>query len=262
MADPVTIYISKGLGSGTLAVTITLCVFSSIIVPLRIWARAKKGAIGCDDYLTVIGLITYIFFCVVAIMGCLSGWGATDDAISGKDLTGQMRKNGLRWIFVCEATYLVCLPFIKTSICVALLRITSAKRYVIPLWLTIVVGIVGSAVGFGTVISQCKPINVSWEGGPGDCSGLDTVGKMTFAMSTVTIITDWLCAIFPGLILWNLNMKPRVKASLIFVLSLGVLASICTCVRLPYIHLYLQVDISPRDGLCMLRLIHSRALYL
>lgn len=118
---------------------------------------------------------------------------------------------------------MVCLPFVKTSICVALLRITSDKRYVIPLWLTIVVGVIGSAIGFGAVLGQCKPISVSWEGGSGDCSGLDIVGKMSLAMSAITVVTDWLCAIFPALILWNLKMKPRVKASLIFVLSLGAL---------------------------------------
>ncbi|KAI1662412.1 hypothetical protein F4813DRAFT_344449 [Daldinia decipiens] len=249
MADSDPIYLSPGLGSGTLAATIILGALSLIIVSLRIWIRVKKGAIGCDDYLTVISLVIYIFCCVVVVMGCLSGWGAKDDDLSKVDLTGQIKKNGLKWTFVYEAAYMVSLPFIKTSICAALLRITLDKHYVIPIWFTIIIGIIGSAIGFGTVIGQCKPISVSWTGEAGDCSGLETVRKMSLTIATIAIITDWLCAILPALLLWNLNMKARVKTSLIFVLSLGVLASICTCVRLPYVRTYVHVGATPYDGL-------------
>lgn len=59
MENSVSIYISEGLGAGTLAATIILGVVSCITVSLRIWARAKKGAIGCDDYLTVISLVSF-----------------------------------------------------------------------------------------------------------------------------------------------------------------------------------------------------------
>ncbi|KAI8966437.1 hypothetical protein F5Y11DRAFT_343498 [Daldinia sp. FL1419] len=249
MAKSVLIDIPEGLGAETLAATIILAAVSFITVILRLLVRIRKGSMGFDDYLMVIGLGTYMFCCVVIYLACLSGFGAKDDVLFQIDPTGEMRENGLKWMFFFEVGYMACFPFIKTSICVALIRITSDKRYAIPLWLVIIASFVTAAVGLGIVMSQCESISENWKVGPNTCSGLNRLGDVSLAMSAVSIVTDWTCAVIPAFILWNLNMKPRVKASLIFVLALGVLASISTCVRLPLVKMYMHTVSNPGDGL-------------
>ncbi|OTB12759.1 hypothetical protein K445DRAFT_369073 [Daldinia sp. EC12] len=249
MSGPTFINVQEGLGAETLAATIILGVFSSLTCILRVWARISKTAMGLDDYLMVLGTLSFIACCVIAGLGCLSGFGAKDDVVLGIDPTGQLRKNGFKWVFFFGLAYMACLPPIKISICITLLRVTTAKRYTIPLWLVIIVSVVGTGSGIATIMIQCKPIAANWDESVGKCGGWDRVGTMTTAMSAVSIITDWMCAIIPALLLWDLNMKPQVKASLIFVLALGALASIATCVRLPYIRMYTHAENQPTDGL-------------
>ncbi|KAI1472397.1 uncharacterized protein F4812DRAFT_454213 [Daldinia caldariorum] len=238
-----------GLGAETLAAAITLCIVSSIVVILRIWARVRNGALGFDDYLMVLGSFTYLFCCIVVHLGCLSGFGATDEVVYAIDPTGELKKTGMKWLFFFEVGYMLCLPPVKVSICVALLRITSQKRYTIPLWVVIIVCVIGTATGLATIFIQCKPIAANWNGDAKHCAGVNQTGVMNTAMSVTSIITDWMCAIFPAFILWKLNMKPQVKASLIFVLALGILASISTCIRLPYVHKYIRAGEASVDGL-------------
>lgn len=50
--------------------------------------------------------------------------------------------------------------------------------------------------------------------------------------------TDWVCAAIPFVIVAGLQMSRRKKVSVICILGLGVLASIATCVRMPYLKYY------------------------
>ncbi|KAI0886035.1 uncharacterized protein GGS22DRAFT_199447 [Annulohypoxylon maeteangense] len=240
---------SDELGIGTAVTSMTLGIASIITVALRLWVRLKNGAIGNDDYLMVVALALFITCCVLAHLGCRSGLGATDEAIRQHDPSGTMYEVGLKYFFIFQLFYMFCLPFIKASVCVALLRITREKRYVVPLWGVIILSSFAGLFGFASVMAQCQPIAANWNMDINACDGTVRVGAMSITVATVSILTDWLCAILPTILLWNLNMKLKVKASLIFVLALGALASISTCVRLPYIHIYKHIYVEPDNGL-------------
>ncbi|KAI1392093.1 uncharacterized protein F4822DRAFT_115348 [Hypoxylon trugodes] len=235
MANSVPIDLSGGLGPDVLACTIIHCVFAIVAVALRAWVRIKSGAIGKDDYLMFIALIVYIACCIFTFGGCFSGLGSTDQIVTAFDPTGKTYNNGLKWFFLFLATYMVCHPFIKLSICVALLRISRAKRFVIPLWIIIFLSIFTSLLGLGAVLDQCHPIAANWEPSVGECTKGVQSSKIVVAVSAISIIIDWSCAILPALLLWNLNMRLKTKVSLAFILALGALASISTCIRFPYI---------------------------
>ncbi|KAB2110420.1 hypothetical protein AG0111_0g1641 [Alternaria gaisen] len=57
-------------------------------------------------------------------------------------------------------------------------------------------------------------------------------GKKAFALSAVSIFSDWFCAIIPIPLLWNVQIDFRVKISIIALLGLGVFASTAAIVRL------------------------------
>lgn len=77
--------------------------------------------------------------------------------------------------------------------------------------------------GFTAVMGACKPIAANWNLNYADCDGTARVGAMSITVAVSSILTDWLCAILPAIMLWNLNMKLKVKIWLIFVLALGSL---------------------------------------
>lgn len=75
-------------------------------------------------------------------------------------------------------------------------------------------------------------------------------------MTTVSIIvsavqmgTDWACAVIPFFIVAGLQMSTRKKVSVIVILGLGVVASICTVIRLPYLKYY-DTAKYPTETLC------------
>lgn len=50
----------------------------------------------------------------------------------------------------------------------------------------------------------------------------------------MNIAIDWLCALMPIPLLWNVPLDRRAKLSVAVLLSLGVLASVAACVRQKY----------------------------
>lgn len=67
--------------------------------------------------------------------------------------------------------------------------------------------------------------------------------------SAFQVITDWVSALVPALIIMNLNMRRRLKVSLVCVLSVGSLASIAVTVRMFY-YKYFDVKAYPDNYLC------------
>lgn len=51
----------------------------------------------------------------------------------------------------------------------------------------------------------------------------------------MTIVSDWLYSIMPIFMIWNVKMTTQKKATVAFVLSLGVFASVATLIRLKYL---------------------------
>jgi hypothetical protein len=61
---------------------------------------------------------------------------------------------------------------------------------------------------------------------------------LSYLVSVMSLITDWTCSLLPCFVVWNLQMKSRLKASVCGVLALGMVASAATIVRLPYLKYY------------------------
>jgi hypothetical protein len=62
--------------------------------------------------------------------------------------------------------------------------------------------------------------------------------------------TDWTTAAIPCYIVAGLQMPQRKKISAILILSLGITASIATCIRMPYLKYY-DTQKYPTELMCM-----------
>ncbi|KAF5024354.1 hypothetical protein F66182_3584 [Fusarium sp. NRRL 66182] len=104
-----------------------------------------------------------------------------------------------------------------------MLRICDARRrFVWTLWGVIAIMIITALIFILAIANVCYPIMTLWaETTHGTCNPrLDsTIG---FFFSAVSILTDWTLAILLGILLWNIQIKPRVKLSVGLMLGLAV----------------------------------------
>ncbi|TDZ61802.1 hypothetical protein CTRI78_v004085 [Colletotrichum trifolii] len=224
------------LGMATLGVTLGLGGTSLLVVLLRIWARMKTRAVGLDDYLMAVGLLIFLSCCVFTCFAVFAGMGTYDNRLRDWNQVA-----GVKWLVFFQITYAWSLPFIKASICFTVFRITNRKRYRLILWSVMVASILSTTVGFIAVVAVCRPVSFTWDKSiDGHCAPSNIITSISYVISVLAIITDWTCAVVPTVVVWGLQMKSRVKASVCAVLGLGAIASAATVVRLPYLQHYNQ----------------------
>ncbi|KAF6819676.1 cation-transporting atpase 4 [Colletotrichum plurivorum] len=217
---------SDGPGVATLGVTICLGSVSLIVVILRGWARQKTGAIGWDDFLMMAGLAIFLACCVFTSMAINAGMGTADERLTDWN----------QWLVFFQITYAWSLPFIKTSICLTVFRITNRRRHRVILGGVMVASMLSTTVGFVAVVAVCRPVSYTWDKSIDEkCAPSTIITTISYVISVLAIITDWTCAIVPTVVVWGLQMKSRVKASVCAVLALVAVASAATIVRLPYL---------------------------
>lgn len=251
-----------GDGVPSLYVTCVLLALSWFTIVLRVWVRIRVEAFGLDDWLMCIGLVSLVpvlFFSRVTLMRRLPiasvhrhGWLGNhlllsrlranvreypplgdDEGHQGKFPSPPLTTATLPSIrvgnmesqlfFIAEFFYASCTVPIKCSICVTLLRIATARRPY-ELFLYGLVGlVVVSAIIFNVAVGNlCKPIEALWGEKQGVCSP-SLNSSVSFFFSAVAIVTDWSLAIVPGFLLWNVQMKDRVKISVALILGLAAL---------------------------------------
>ncbi|KAK7964460.1 hypothetical protein PG988_011434 [Apiospora saccharicola] len=232
---------SKGL----IGVCVTMMVLDTVIVGLRVWVRfwylRSTKAWGMDDTLTVLGFTPYFASCVFVILSAHYGLGLRDDR-----LTDLLMLRASEYFTYWQLSYAIAIGFVKSSICVALLRLTNERCYRIPLWLVTLSAAVVGVSGVITTLTLCHPIAANWNKGLGTCSAADIVLKLVYMINVMAIFTDLVCAILPWFILRKLQMPKRTKYSILFVPSIGILASIGSVMRIPYTSAYLVKE----DILC------------
>lgn len=125
--------------------------------------------------------------------------------------------------YIAEYFYASCTLPIKGSICVCLLRIADTRRrFVWSLWIIIGATVIAPIIFIIAIANICHPITALWGETEGVCtSSLNSDASYFF--SAVSIFTDWAIALLPAVLLWNVQMKWRVKGSVAVILSLAAL---------------------------------------
>ncbi|TLD23852.1 hypothetical protein PspLS_06334 [Pyricularia sp. CBS 133598] len=206
--------------------------FALISMLLRFWIRARKNTWGPDDWAMVATVPVWLVTTVSTIAMAWSGIGQQDDT-----LTPEQMVNSLRWFYIFQESWCFVLVTLKWSIGFTLLRIAGGKRWVTILiysclvLVTICTGGTGMFLFFG-----CDPVEKNWQTEiPGTCHPRAIQTALSFLVAAVSILTDWVFAILPAVLIWNLQMPNRVKMSVIGLLGLGFFASIAPIVRLRYL---------------------------
>lgn len=115
--------------------------------------------------------------------------------------------------------------FIKLSIGAFLLRLAIQKRYRYTIYISMAVILVWSLVLWFWDMFQCSPVKAQWDYTLPNytCVSAQAVVNAAYALSVMTIVTDWLYALLPIPMIWKLKMTTQAKATVVVILGLGIL---------------------------------------
>jgi hypothetical protein len=110
----------------------------------------------------------------------------------------------------------------KISIGWFLLRVTTSKIHIWIIYIAMLSTALSGIVFFFVTMFQCAPIAFFWDKDlPGHCVDIEVIIGLAILYSVFSVISDFIFAILPGVIVWNLQLHQRTKMLLIPLLAMG-----------------------------------------
>ncbi|KAL5115781.1 hypothetical protein ACEQ8H_006276 [Pleosporales sp. CAS-2024a] len=205
-------------GEKQIIITVVLSAIATLFVAARVLIRAKKGFVGSDDWLLLVGVFLLYLQDVGAVLLAVKGG-------EGKPLA-ELTMDEMTWLFKMffwpELGYTITITLIKVSILISFRRIFGH----IP-WVRNCIWVIGSlCVSWGiaiffTVVFQCSPVDKAWLPlKPGRCIELI---PFLWGNSISNNLLDWSILILPIIPVWRLQMDSKQKALVICAFFLGSL---------------------------------------
>ncbi|KAI1075871.1 hypothetical protein F5B20DRAFT_368620 [Whalleya microplaca] len=224
-------------GSALVGTCAIMLILTWLSVFLRSYVRAflTKG-FQSDDWCMLAAQANFTISCSLILRGVYYGLGRHNKSLDQYD-----EIQGLKYQALATATYVSNMWLIKSSIGIFLLRLSNRKRYTYTLYASIAIVTVWSLALFFWNIFQCNPVEAQWDytilktDTTSHCVSADEIVNAAYALSVMTIISDWLYALLPIPMIWNVKMTTQAKLTVIVILGLGIFASIATLVRLKFL---------------------------
>ncbi|PVH78405.1 hypothetical protein DL98DRAFT_573151 [Cadophora sp. DSE1049] len=210
-----------------------LGVITNTAIGLRLYTRIKLArGIGSDDYLIIAASLVLGY---VQISGTIEviAFGLGKHTFN---VDPRFHLPNLYLYWSDEMAYQITITLIKGSILCFYLRLFPGTRFRAACFAMISIT-VSTGLGFlGVTIFQCKPIRGVFDKSiPSTC--LD-VNALTYASSAMSIAIDFTVLLMPVPQLLKLRVPKRQRNSVLLLFSFGLLASIISVVRLPFIIQY------------------------
>ncbi|KAF2233432.1 hypothetical protein EV356DRAFT_568080 [Viridothelium virens] len=194
-------------------------IVASIVVILRLTTRiwiVKK--VGWDDYTIVLATCGHIIGMALVICELQYGFGLHRQYISPADFSIFQKYSYVEWIQTFQT-----LMFNKLSVCFFLLRLPVDTRLIRPIQWTIGALIISNAVLTFLWIFQCWPVPAAWiTSKPATCFTFAQLQRIIISQAIISIISDFILALFPILLLWNVQISRRTKIGLCSLMALGL----------------------------------------
>jgi len=225
----------KDMGLTLVVVNFIFLPLSCIAMALRIYIRSTRRTIGADDYLLLAGLVLFAATVTMSTLAAQNGVGEHHPTWGSAEM-----RDGIMYFTLWQLFYVSSTVPVKASICISLLRITMKPLFRVILLALIVLSCISTLIACIVVWATCRPMAFTWDKtiDGGKCSSLEMTIALSYVVSGVNIVTDWTCAIMPALILWDVQMRRKLKISVCVILGMGAIASTATLVRLKAIPSY------------------------
>ncbi|KAF4499897.1 integral membrane [Fusarium agapanthi] len=239
LADALKPLTPKNLGPAVQGFAIAFGIVGVIVVCLRIYVRAGLSGVsprllGFEDYLAVLATILLMPAVVFSVLAARYGVGSRDANIPSHMYLIRAVEYQTYW----ELFYFTSSTIIKCAIGLTCIRLDGRKRVLFPICVNMSIMVIVTVLALAFVFANCKPFSATWNPALGTCQKVISLQTVSYIVSAIQMATDWACAIIPFFIVAGLQMSRRRKTSVIAILSLGVSASIATCIRMPYLRYY------------------------
>ncbi|RYC65169.1 hypothetical protein CHU98_g1039 [Xylaria longipes] len=211
------------------AVTWLLAPVAIIVVSLRFYTRAAiVRRIAWDDWVMLLALILMLIDSIFVQLSIHYGLGRHQDTLTEEDAI-----QAIKWDYLAQPPAIIGPAFGRISFAMLLLTlVTVQKPRRILLYALIVSQFVFNNLVYILILTQCKPIEYLWDRRvEGVCWDLVYQRNIGFFQGA----TDLALAVFPAVIVWQLQMKLSQKLSLAVLMGLGVFAMVGSILKTVYL---------------------------
>ncbi|KAL4996669.1 hypothetical protein BDV10DRAFT_202261 [Aspergillus recurvatus] len=202
---------------------------AAVILILRVFAKLKLRQFRFDDVLMVVAWVMTLAATVLLQKSVEHGFGTNLELLVGTpDLKIVLKAIAIEIPLVTIST-----GFARSAFALYVIAILGSKRkYQIPLWTVMLLQLAGNIVSGVLPLSICEDVRILWDATvKTHCGDSNAVIKFAYFSSAVNAASDFFLAVFPTVIFWNLNLRLRIKISLIVLMSLGILAMIASIIK-------------------------------
>ncbi|KAK1511177.1 uncharacterized protein CCOS01_14939 [Colletotrichum costaricense] len=218
-----------------IAVVTVFHLLAQLSVTLRIYARIRViKAPGWDDTVMVLSAICAWGGWISFVIQAQYGLGKHISTID-KKYDYIVFNHVAFWQAIISAAG--ALMFLKVSIALSLLRLSKTGWYKWALWSTIALVLFYSIGGMFPFFLHCKPMSGFWDRNttpPPKCKDGNNINLFGIINTGFNIFTDVILATLPVPVIWNLQMKRRLRLYAIGILSLGYFAVAMGIVKAVY----------------------------
>ncbi|MCJ1373954.1 hypothetical protein MMC20_005184 [Loxospora ochrophaea] len=214
------------------ALTIMVIVVMSMTIPvvsLRMVTRKfLTRNVGWDDWTIVLAEIGSIIGAAIDIPEIQSGFGKHHYYLSEHQYQEFKKYSYFEWI----QTFWT-LMFTKISICLLLLRVVVDKPTVRSIQTLIAVLVLSHVIITFVYIFQCLPVDAAWTPTrpQNRCFSNGQVERIIMSHAIISVVSDFILAGFPILILRKVKIGMRTKVALCCLMGLGVITGSACIVR-------------------------------
>lgn len=203
---------------------------STLVVILRSITRLGiTRNFGIDDAVMILTQMTNCCGMGFVAAEVSNGLGRHKSYLAPGSFKKYLKYDYLDWIQV-----FVTLLLMKVAICLFLLRLSNFRKLRLWLYGLIVLLVTSHVPLIFLMIFQCSPISKYWTNpleGPGACFSKNTVELIIIIQGVFSIVSDFICAAFPIVLLWDVQISKRTKIALCFLMGLGVITAFASIVR-------------------------------
>ncbi|KAF5002153.1 hypothetical protein FDECE_10715 [Fusarium decemcellulare] len=222
--DLIDIMAMGGDGPWAVAVMWALTALVLFFVVLRIHARATIiKSYGIDDHVYFVAFVFLLLFTVFINVSAMYGFGQNmSDIPSTRD-----KMKAVLFECISQTFNVLGMALAKWSLGLFLLRIVPHTWQKLAIWTAMLLLMGATLSCLFCFWFQCSPPAFLWDRTiPGGRCEVDQL-PVSIILGTACVVVDFFFAIFPWIVLWNLQMNQREKYVILGSLSLGIIAGIC-----------------------------------
>ncbi|KAL3478536.1 hypothetical protein BJX99DRAFT_224281 [Aspergillus californicus] len=230
--------------AGSVIMLTTVALFSYV---MRVYCRLTRGSWSVEDWIMTAALAPFAVLVAGCIGGAFNGIGVHNTTLQEPG-NEKYTAGGNKFFLIFEIGYCAAIIPIKLSISWMLIRVAEGRKmYIYIQYAVIGVFSLMNIIALIFILTNCIPIEAAWDTSllekGGHCQPSHVLTDVYYACTAVNILTDWVTAVMPIPLLWNVQLDRNSKVAVIGLMSLGIFASLSACVRLKYtVNLQNQTD--------------------